>query len=93
MSSEKATSREEQPTRSRILQAVHKCTASVNTVKDRLGSLTEEVALLRQDLQRISERTTAVESRISDLEDKLLPLIAESRSTAWMSHEKVKQMT
>lgn len=33
-----------------ILEAVHKCTASVDDLKERFGGLTETVSLLRQDL-------------------------------------------
>lgn len=54
----------------------------------RLGGMTEEVALLRQDIPKICERTMAVEGRNSNLEDKLPPLIHESRSTARLAHDK-----
>lgn len=67
------------PTLAEILRAVHKCTASVNTLQERLGGLKEEVSLIRKDLQKIRERTTATESRISDIEDKLPPLIRDSQ--------------
>lgn len=61
-------------------------------MKDRLGGLTEEeVSLLRQDLQKkkkkIRERTTAAESRINDIGDKLPPLLAEACSTTRLAHE------
>lgn len=82
---EEFTEGKEQPTLSQILRAVNLCTASVNTVKDRLGGLTEEVSLMRQDMQKIRERTTAAESRISDLGDKLPPLIAETGSTTCLA--------
>lgn len=74
----------EQPTLAMILKAVNKCTASVNTLQERFGGLKEEVSLIRQDLQKIRERTTAAESRISEIEDKLPPLIRDSQSTARM---------
>lgn len=35
-----------------------------------------------QDLQKIRECTTAAESRISDVEEKLAPLIRDTQSTA-----------
>lgn len=50
-----------QPTFSEILHAVYKCTASVDELKEKFGRLRETVSLLRQDLQKIMERTTAVE--------------------------------
>lgn len=61
----------EQPTLAVILRTVNKCTASINNLQERFGGLKEEVGLIRQDLQKIRERTTAAESRISELEDKL----------------------
>lgn len=71
----------EQPTLADILKAVNKCTASVNNLQVRFGGLKEEVSLIRQDIQKIRERTTAAESRISELEDKLPTLIRDSQST------------
>lgn len=59
---------------SEILRAVNKCTASVNTLKEHFGGLKEEVGLIRQDLLKMRECTTAAESRISDVEDKLASL-------------------
>lgn len=41
-----------QPTLGDILQAVQKCTASLDDLKKWLGGLGEEVSLLRQDLQK-----------------------------------------
>lgn len=72
-----------QPTLEDILQAVQKCTASVDDLKE-LGGL-REVSLLRQDLQKIRERTTVVEGRISDLEDQLpsLPVMPEWPLNRW----------
>lgn len=52
----------EQPTLWEILKAVNKCTASVDKLKLHLGSLSEDVALIRQVLQKIRECTTATES-------------------------------
>lgn len=62
---------QDQLTLADILWAVNKCTASVYTQKEQFGRFEETVALIRQDLQKVRERTTAAKSRISDLEDKL----------------------
>lgn len=70
----------QQPTLSDILRAVQSCTASVNGLKVQFGSLTETVSLLRHDIQKIRERTTAVEGRISEVEDILPPLTRDTRS-------------
>lgn len=92
--SEELVEREEQPTHSQIFQAVIKCTASLNTVKDRLGGLTEEVFLLWQDFQKkIRERITAAESRIGDLEDKIPPCLPKPvQSLAWLKAIEFKQI-
>lgn len=54
-----------QPTLSDILKAVHTCAASVHAVQDQFGGL--KVTLLRQDLRKVCECTTSVESRVSDI--------------------------
>lgn len=46
-----------QPTLAEILRAVHKCTTSVNTLQECFGGLKKVVSLIRQDLQKIRERT------------------------------------
>lgn len=68
-----------QPSLSDILHAVHKCTASVDDLKEKFGGLKETVSLMRQDLQKIRERTTAVEGRVSEVEDQLPPLNRDVR--------------
>ena len=72
----------EQPTLAQILKAVNKCTASVQTLQQHFGGLKEEVGLIRHDFQKIRERTTAVESRVSEVEDRMAPLIRELQVTA-----------
>lgn len=41
----------------------------------------EELGFIRHDIQKIRECTTAAESRISDIEDKLAPLIRDTQIT------------
>lgn len=76
-----------QPTLSDILRAVHKCTASVNTSKEHFGGLQKVVGLICQDLQKMREHTTVAESRISDIDDKLNPLIKDTLSTARLAKD------
>lgn len=46
-------SEQAQPTLWEILKAVNKCTASIDKLKTHPGSLSEDVALIRQDLKKI----------------------------------------
>lgn len=61
----------QQPTLSDILRQSY--TVSVNGLKMQFGNLTEILSLLRHDIQKIRERTTAVEGRISEVEDVIPP--------------------
>lgn len=72
-------------TLSEILKAVHTCTASVHTVQDQLGGLQVEVWLLQQDLQKISQGASTVESHISNIKDKLPSLLAETCSASYLA--------
>lgn len=78
---------QKQPTLANILRAVNSCTASINTLKDQFGGLRGDVSLLCQDLQRIQERTTAMESRVSDVENQLHPLAWDSKSALQLAKE------
>lgn len=71
-----------QPKLSEILQAVYKCTVSVDDLKECFGGLKETVSLLRQDIQKIRERTMAVEGWVSDLEDQMPPLTRDAKMAA-----------
>lgn len=80
-----------QPTLSEILHAVHKCTASVDNLKERFGVLRETVSLLCQDLQKIRERTFTVEGRVSDTEDQMSSLnrdVKIATQQAFQAHSK-----
>lgn len=50
-------------------------------LKEKFGGLRETATLLWQDLQKIRERTTAMEGRVSDVEDQLPPLNRDVRMT------------
>lgn len=58
----------------------------MDDLKEQFGGLTEVVSLLRQNLQKTREHTTAVEGRISDMEDHLTPsLTRDARKAAQMA--------
>lgn len=88
VANELATDDSEQPALGEILRAVKKCTESVSKLKEHFGSLRQEIYLLDQDLQKIRERTTATESRISDIGDGLHPL---TRNPSWPPPPTTKQ--
>lgn len=52
------------------------------TLKSILGGLKETVSLICKDLQKIRERITAVEGRVSDLEDQMPPFTRNARMAA-----------
>lgn len=66
---------------------MNNCTASVNTLKVQVGGQREDGSLLRQDLQKIRERTTTVESRVSDVEDQLPPIAQDTKAAYQMARK------
>lgn len=59
-----------EPTLRDVLLAVNQCNTSLSSLTLQMGNLKEDIGLIRQNIQRITERTTAVETRVSDLEDQ-----------------------
>lgn len=59
-----------EPTLRDVLLAVNQCNTSLSSLTIQMGNLKEDIGLIRQNIQRITERTTAVETRVSDLEDQ-----------------------
>lgn len=65
---------EEEPTLKDILQAVNACRSSLGELSDQLMGVKEDLLLVGHDLQKIAERTVALEGRISQLKDDLHPM-------------------
>lgn len=63
-----------------VLQTVNACKFSLGELIDQFKSIREELSLVRHDLQKVWERTTTLEGRISLVEDYLNPLKQEIRS-------------
>lgn len=59
----------------------------MDVLKEKFGGLKETVSLLRQDIQKIREKTTAVEGRVSDMEDYMPHLNREVRVAAQQAHQ------
>lgn len=53
-----------------MLQAFNACKLSLGELCDQLKGVKEELSLVRHDLQKTVERTTALEGRINQVEDK-----------------------
>lgn len=50
--SEEEEEKQAQPILAKIVRAVNKCAASVNTLQEHFGGLKEEVSIIRQDIQK-----------------------------------------
>lgn len=76
---------EEQPSLKEVLTAVQTCntslTASLNTLSSQVGSIQEGLSILRQDVQKIRERTAALEGRVGEVADDVLHLKTDLGST------------
>lgn len=68
---------EEEPTLKDVFQAVNACRLSLGELSDQVK---EDVLLVRQDLQKVAERTAVLEGRISQMEDDLHPLKHEIKN-------------
>lgn len=68
---------QEAPTLKDALYAVNACKCSLNSLCDQLKGIKEELLLMGQELRRTVERTTALEERLSLIEDDLFPLKQE----------------
>lgn len=66
---------ETQPTLKEVLAAVQHCntslTASLNILSSQVGSIQEGLTILRHDVQKIRERTAALEGRVSEIGDDM----------------------
>lgn len=71
---------EKEPTLKDVFVVVSACQGSLKELCDQMKGVKEDLILVRQDLQKTAERTTALEGRTSQLEDDILPLIKEVKN-------------
>lgn len=71
------TTEEAEPSLTETLHAIKSCKNSINEMFVQLKTVREELSLVRHYLQKVRERTTALEGRVSLLEDDLNPMKQE----------------
>lgn len=68
--------------------AVGVCNGSLKDLCEQMKGVKADLLLVRQDLQKTAERTTALEERVSGLEDNVLPITKEIK---WLKEQLSKQ--
>lgn len=80
LSPEAEASTEGEPSLKEILQAVNNCKFSLCEVSDQLKCIKEDLSFLRHDFQKVRERTTVLEGRLSSVKDDLNPIKQEIKA-------------
>lgn len=75
-----------------ILTAVHTYGSSLTELSIEVKSMKEGILHIRQDMQKIRERATALEGRVSTLEDDIPPLAQEIHITSAKATETVNRV-
>lgn len=63
-----------EPTLRDIFSAVTACTMSISTLANEIKGVKAEISFVWQDMQKLRERTAAIEGRISAVEDDIAPM-------------------
>lgn len=63
-----------EPTLKDVLMAVNKCNTALSSLTMQFESFQEDLTRARHDIQKVAERTTRVENRVSEVEDMVAPL-------------------
>lgn len=71
-----------EPSLQDILTAVHAYGSSITDLSTEVKGMKEGLLHIRQDMQKIRERATALEGRVSSIEDELPPLAQEMHITS-----------
>lgn len=76
---------EKEPTLKDVFLFVNACKDSLKELCGQIKDVKEDLILVRQDLQKTADRTTALEGRTSQLEDDVYALINEVKNFKQMS--------
>lgn len=60
-----------EPTLKDAFQAVQICNTTLSTLSNQFQYMREEITIIGHDMQRVQERTSAVEDKVSNIEDTL----------------------
>lgn len=68
-----------EPTLSDVLHAVNKCNHALSSLTVQFESFKEDITHVKRDIQKVAERTTRMETRISEMEDQFTPVQRDVR--------------
>lgn len=71
-----------EPTLSDVLHAVNKCNHALSSLTVQFESFKEDINHVKRDIQKVAERTTRMETRISELEDQFTPVQRDVRKNS-----------
>ncbi|XP_044133543.1 prolyl 3-hydroxylase 1 [Bufo gargarizans] len=64
------------------MAAIASCNVTLKTMNIHIGSLKEDISIIRHDLHKVADQTTEVQRRVSDLEDGAKTLHDAGKATA-----------
>lgn len=68
-----------EPTLKDVLLAVNRCNTALSSLTVQFEGFKEDITRVRHDIQKVVERTTRVETRVSEVEDQIAPLQRDTR--------------
>lgn len=68
---------EQEPSLKDILLAINVCKTTLSDLSDQLRGIRDDLVILKKDMQEVCARTTALEERLSQVEDDVNPLRQE----------------
>lgn len=63
-----------EPTLRDIMSDVTSCNLSISVLADELKEVKAEISYLRQDMQKLRDRTSALDGRVSTVEDDIVSM-------------------
>lgn len=72
-----STNNEKEPSLKDILLAINNCKLSINDLSEQFKSIRDELLTVKGEVQVVCTRTTALEERLSQMEDDVYPLRQE----------------